>query len=133
MKATYIKTKDRSYPITHCQFFADCVRYFSYDEDQIEDVIPNGEWTLEEVEIIVSTKTLDQHKNEEKNLKFHWQLANTRATEDAIKVYGKFDKDADKDVRIKYWENLRTYTVPLVKKYMYEYGYTLGETGFYKK
>ena len=62
MKNTYIKYKNCQYPTNDCQFWSDCVVYFDGDRDEL--IIPNGEWTYHEEDIVVESKTFKQFQDE---------------------------------------------------------------------
>lgn len=62
MKNTYIKYQNCKYPTYDCDFWADCAVYFNHEGDQT--IIPNGEWTYNEEDIVVESKTFKQYQDE---------------------------------------------------------------------
>lgn len=64
MKNTYIKYKDCQYPLSECQVWSDCITYYDINDCGQVTIIPNGEWTYHEEDIIPESKTFKQYQDE---------------------------------------------------------------------
>ncbi len=124
MKNTYIKTKDDRFPITNCTFYADCVKYMSYDEWQEEFVIPNGEWELIEEEVVINTRTLAEQNKFEKERSDCFFKQVKKADKVLDKLYGPIDYQLmPRKKRFEIIRNRSREKSELIKKYMNEKDY----------
>lgn len=64
MKLTYIKYKNKSYLLSDCQVFSDCVRHVEYDlhdDEKTTTIMPNGDWDYIELEVLQSAMTMEEY------------------------------------------------------------------------
>jgi len=64
LKNTYIKYKDCRYPLSECQVWSDCITWYNINDCGQVTIIPNGEWTYHEEDIVVESKTFKQYQDE---------------------------------------------------------------------